>query len=392
MISKKMGLVLIAVLGVAAYVGWGYFGPKDPVPPPATAQVKRGTVRETVLASGMLEAKELVSVGARVSGKVEKLAVALGDVVKSGDLIAQIDSQDQENNVLQAEAALAGIAAQITAKHASLDRARSALNRQKGLGDQRLTSKDTVESAEAEVKILEADLQALDAQKASAEVTVSTAKVALERTKITAPIAGTVVAVVVKEGQTVNSAQAAPTMVKIANLSTMLVKAEISEADVMNVAVGQYVQFTTLGAPNRPFRAVVRGIEPAPTAIETSDTISSDSAIYYNGLLEVENPDGKLRIGMSAQVSIELGRAENVLTIPASAVKRERGGQYVELWNDATRETEKRSVEIGLSDKVTTEIKSGLNEGEKVVIGTEAASSAQGGGRGTGARMPPRMF
>ncbi len=394
MISKKMGMLLVVVLGLAAYTGWRYFGPQDPAPPPATAQVKRGTVAETVLASGMLEAKELVSVGARVSGKVEKLAIALGDVVKSGDLIAQIDSQDQENNVLQAEASLAGIAAQITAKHASLERARSSLSRLKGLGDQRLTSRDSVESAEAEVKILEADLLALDAQKASAEVTVSTAKVALERTKITAPIAGTVVAVVVKEGQTVNSSQAAPTMVKIANLSTMLVKAEISEADVMNVAVGQDVQFTTLGAPNRPFRAVVRGIEPAPTAIETSDTISSDSAIYYNGLLEVDNPDGKLRIGMSAQVSIELGRAEDVLTVPASAVKRERGGHYVEIWNDASLEREKRSVEIGLSDKVTTEVKSGLTEGDKVVIGTEAVGPATGRGTGAGAggRMPPRMF
>lgn len=391
MSSKKIILSLIVAVVVLGGLGWKYMAQSAPVAPPAVARAKIGTISETVLASGMLEAKELVSVGARVSGQVETLAVTLGQEVKAGDLLAQIDSQDQANDVLRAEASLAGIEAQISAKSASLHRAELALARQKGLGTQRLALQDAVESATADVQIYQADLQALAAQKASAEVTVSTAKVALERTKITAPISGTVVAIIVKEGQTVNSSQAAPTMVKIANLSSMLVKAEISEADVMNVAVGQKVRFTTLGAPGRPFKAVVRGIEPAPTAIETSDTISADSAVYYNGLLEVDNAEGKLRIGMSAEVSIELGRAENVVTVPASAVKRDREGQYVEVWDASVQKNNRVPVEVGLSDKVTTEIKSGLNEGDSVVIGTTASARSNQGPGGGGMR-PPRMF
>ena len=391
---KKILLSALVLLAIAAGIAWKSYGASTPVVAPATAKVRVGTISETVLASGMLEAKELVSVGARASGQIKTLAVGLGQEVKAGDLIAQIDSQDQANDVLQAEASLKEIEAQTVAKQASLRRAELALARQKGLGTQRLASQDTVESAEAEVAILKADLQALEAQRGKAEVNVSTARVALERTKITAPISGTVVAIVVKEGQTVNSMQSAPTIVKIANLQTMLVKAEISEADVMNVAVGQNVRFTTLGAPNRPFTAVVRGIEPAPTAIETSDTISSDSAIYYNGLLEVENPEGKLRIGMTAEVTIELDRAENVLTVPASAVKRDRQGHYVEIFDRVSGSNERRDVTIGLSDKVTTEIKTGLAEDEAVVIsGTAGGAGARGaGGRQAGGMRPPPMF
>src|SRR5690606_823786 len=170
--------------------------------------------------------------------------------------------------------------------------------------------------------------------------------------------------------------------------STMLVKAEISEADVMNVAPGQSVSFTTLGASDRPFQAVVRDIEPAPTEIESSDTISSDRAIYYNGLLEVENPEGRLRIGMTAEVSIELDRAEDVLTVPAAAVKRDRAGRYVEILDPVTGSAARREIVAGLSDKVVTEIRDGLAEGERVVTGTAAPAGAAPRER----MRTPRMF
>ncbi|MFE3837251.1 efflux RND transporter periplasmic adaptor subunit [Pseudogemmobacter sonorensis] len=386
---RKTSLAILVALALAAAFGWRYFSAVETVAPPVLAQVVRGDVAETVLASGMIEAAQLVSVGARVSGQVETLAVRLGQSVQAGDLIAQIDSQDQQNTVLQAEAALANIEAQISAKRATLQRAEAALERQTRLGG--LSTQDTLESATAEVLVTRAELDALEAQKASAEVTVGTARLALERTSITAPISGTVVAVVVKQGQTVNAAQAAPTIVKIADLSTMLVKTEISEADVMNVARGQNVIFTTLGAPDLPFRAVVREIEPAPTGIETSDTISSDSAVYYNGLLEVENLDGRLRIGMTAEVSVELARAENVLTVPASAIRRDAEGSYVEVFDPAEGTTRRRAVTVGLNDKITAEIVEGLAEGERVVTGTAAATAATTG-NSQGGMGPPPMF
>ncbi|MAM41108.1 efflux RND transporter periplasmic adaptor subunit [uncultured Paracoccus sp.] len=389
-LRKTLIAAAIALIAAGA-IGWQILGESAPETAPVLARVTQGTVTETVLASGMLEAKQLVSVGARVSGQVETLAVSLGDTVKSGDLIAQIDSQDQQNDVLTAEASLANIKAQIAAKEADLHRSELVQTRQERLGQQNLSSQETVESAKADVLVNEAELQALKAQQSSAEVTLATARIALERTKVTAPIDGTVVAVVVKQGQTVNANTDAPTIVKLADLSTMLVKAEISEADVMNVEPGQTVSFTTLGAPDLPFTATVRDIEPAPSEIADSDTISSDSAVYYNGLLEVANPEGKLRIGMTAQVSIELARAENVLVVPASAIKKDAEGQYVEIWDRATHKTRRQAVEVGLNDKVTAEIRSGVAEGDSVVTGA-AVAAGSGSSSGSGRMGPPPMF
>lgn len=370
-------LIVIAVLGIA-WIGWRTLFAAEAPQAVATTPVRRATVTQTVLATGMLEANQLVSVGARVSGQIETLAASLGQVVKEGDLIAQIDSQDQQNDVLVAEASLANIEAQITAKEADLEKARLALARYGRLNQQNYSSQETVESAEADVKVAVAGLAALQAQKSSAEVNVATARLAVDRTKIVAPIDGTVVAVVVKQGQTVNALQSAPTIVKLAQLDTMLVKVEISEADVVNVKVGQKATFTILGEPAATFDAVVREIEPAPSEISDSDTISSDEAIYYIGQLAVDNPDGKLRIGMTAQVSIELGLAEDVLTVPFAAVRNISTDPVVQVYDPATRTTRAQKVEVGLTDKITVEIRSGLNEGDLVVSGsgqTVAASS-----------------
>lgn len=390
-LRKALPLVLVVLLAAGA-AGWTMFRAADTEPVPALEPVRQGTVTQTVLASGMLEAQRLVSVGALVSGQIDTLAVSLGQMVEAGDLLARIDSQDQQNSVLQAEAALANIEAQIAAKEATLQRARLSLARQQELGAQSYASREAVEAATADVLVYEAELAALEAQRSSAEVTVSTAKLALERTRITAPISGTIVAVLVKQGQTVNAAQSAPTIVKIADLSTMLVKAEISEADVMNVAPGQNVTFTTLGAPDLPFQAVVREIEPAPTEIETSDTISSDSAIYYNGLLEVANPEGRLRIGMTAEVSVELARADDVLTVPAGAVRKDGEGQYVEVIDRDSGTGTRRDVVTGLSDKIITEIREGLSEGEMVLTGTTGSASSAPSSDGGGRMGPPPMF
>ncbi|MDO5631249.1 MAG: efflux RND transporter periplasmic adaptor subunit [Paracoccus sp. (in: a-proteobacteria)] len=385
---RKLHILLLVVLAGAALWLWSSQRGGDE-PAPVTAQARIGDVAETVLASGMLEARELVSVGARVSGQIETLAVQLGQVVAPGDLIAQIDSGDQRNTVLQAQAALANIDAQIAARQATLDRAELALTRAQRLGTQSLASQETVESATADVQVYRAEIAALQAQRDSAAVTVANAELELERTRITAPIGGTVVAIVTRQGQTVNAVQAAPTIVKLADLSTMLVKAEISEADVMNVEVGQNVTFTTLGDPDHPFHAVVRSIEPAPSEIETTDTLSTDSAIYYNATLEVDNSDGRLRIGMTAQVSVELARADDVLVVPSSAVRLDAQGSYVELYDAATGQTTHQPVTVGLNNKVLAEIQSGLAEGQTVVIGTAVAAAS---GRTDQGGPPPMGF
>lgn len=370
---KTLRILIPIVLLLAAVGGWFYLAQNEAEAPPTTALVRLGTVEETVLASGTMEAKQLVSVGARVSGQIETLAVALGDEVEKGGLIALIDSQDQQNAVLTAKANLANIKAQIAAKNASLVKAEQTLARQLKLVTSDYVSKEALEVAQAEVNVDKAELDALIAQQESVEVTVSTAQIALDRTRITAPISGTVVAIVNDEGQTVNASQSAPTIVKLADLDSMVVKAEISEADVVHVKPAQQVFFTILGEPDHKFTATVRAVEPAPSAIETSDTISTDVAIYYNGLLEVDNPDHLLRIGMTAEVSIILDKAENVLTVPSSALTKDADGYIVKLYDAADGTTTTMPVEVGLNNKIRAEIISGLNEGDRVVTGTAVA-------------------
>jgi macrolide-specific efflux system membrane fusion protein len=378
--AVKLALIAAALAAIGAGA-WYFWVRGDPVAY-RTAEVQRGRIEVTVLAAGAIEAKQLVSVGARVSGQVERLAVTLGQDVKAGDVIAQIDAQEQENDLLKAKAALAQIAAQSTAKSSGLRKAETALARQTQLSASELVSKEALENAAAEVDVLKADLAALAAQKASAEVTVAQSQLALERATVTAPISGTVVAIVVEQGQTVSAAQNAPTIVKIANLDTMIVKAEISEADVVRVRAGQAASFTILGEPEARFDAVVRDIEPAPSELAEGDTISADKAIYYNGLLEVANQDRTLRIGMTAQVSIVLEAVDNALSVPVAAVTDGPDGPSVQVWVGESAET--RAVETGLNDKVQVQIVKGVAEGDQVVIGTGSNEAGASGGRRMG--------
>lgn len=388
---KKLWVALLAVLlvGAAGY-GWTAWKDSQVVTVPTTVAVERGNVEQTVLASGVIEASSLVSVGSRVSGQVETLAVSLGQEVKQGDLIAQIDSLSQQNDVLQAEADLAQIEADILAKNASIREAELALERNTRLNAQRLSSTGDLEAAEAALAVAKAGLISLQAQKQRAEVTISNARLELERTKITAPIDGTVVAVVTSQGQTVNAGMDTPTIVKLANLDRMVVKADVSEADVIRVEPGQVVSFTLLGEPDLKFEAVVRDVEPAPASIKDSDDIDTAVAIYYKGLFDVENPERKLRIGMTAQVSIQIAAAENVMTVLSSALdQRQEDGRYlVKVYDPATGATEERSVGIGLNNNIVAEVTDGLAEGERVVTDAAAPAAAAAARRRGG---PPMM-
>ena len=383
--------VVILVAAGAAGVGWWYFyGASEARTVPDTVAVGRGDVETTVLASGVLQASSLVSVGAEVSGTIKAVHVKLGDAVDKGDLIAEIDSLDQENAVKSAEAALAGIKAQRRNQEAVLEKARAAFERSSRLSASNLVSQTDLDTAQAAVDQAEAQIDQLDAQLAQAELTVEGARLNLARTRITAPGEGTVVALLVEEGQTVNANSATPTIAKIANLDTMVIKAEISEADVVKVQPGQRVYFTILGDPDNKIEATLREIEPAPTSISSDSTASSSDAIYYNGLFDVPNPDHLLRISMTAEVTIVLAEARNVLTLPAGLVSRTGpdGAATVAVYDPATEQTRPARVEVGLNNNIVAEVVSGLDEGDRVVNATGARFSSGGGnGGGGGARM-----
>ncbi|WP_200950276.1 efflux RND transporter periplasmic adaptor subunit [Devosia sp. Root635] len=385
-------LVTLVVLGGAGFGAWWYFlAAPEAATVPNTVAVARGDIERTVLASGVLEANSLVSVGAEVSGRIEAVHVALGQDVKKGDLIVEIDSLDQENAVKTAQAVLAGIEAQKRSQQATLAKAEAALARNQQLSANSLVSQTDLETAQAAVDSAQAQIDQLDAQIAQSQLSVESAELNLARTRIVAPSDGTIVALLVDEGQTVNANSTIPTIVKIADLDTMVIKAEISEADVVRVEAGQRVYFTILGEPDVKIDATLREVEPAPTSI-SSDTAASDDAVYYNGLFDVPNPDHKLRISMTAQVTIVLDEVENALVLSSALVSRKdpQGNTVVAVYDPATEAIAPRRIEVGLNNNVMAEIRSGLSEGEQVVSGG-AAIARPAGGQGGGGFRPPGM-
>lgn len=374
-ITKKKIIKTLVVLALLGGIGFGvksyFFAP----PPPQrflTTAVSKGDIENTVLATGTLEAFKLVSVGAQVSGQLKSLKVKLGDQVKKGDLIAEIEASTQQNTVRNSDAALDIARAQLAAKQASLKQAELNFTRQKEMLAADASSKLDFDAAEATLNMARAEIKSLKAQIEQENISADTAKVNLSYASIVAPMDGTVVAVVTEEGQTVNANQSAPTIIKLAQLDTMTVKAEISEADVPKVKTGQKAYFSILGEPDVRYNTVLRSIEPAPTSIlsDTAASSSSTEAVYYNGLLDIENPDGKLRISMTAQVSIVLEAANDVLIIPATALgEKDKDGDYSVRVEDEQGSLSQRKIKTGISNNINIEVLDGLSAGEKVVIG-----------------------
>lgn len=387
-------LALVAIAAIAAFVAYQRNKAK---PEYMTARASLGDIETTVLASGTVESANLVSVGAQVSGQLKSLKVELGDTVKAGQLVAEIDSLPQQNTLRTKTAALDVVRAQRQAKEAALRQAELAFKRQEQMFKGDAGSREDYENAEASLNVVRAEIAALEAQSEQARIAVDTARLDLGYTRITSPIDGVVVAIVTKEGQTVNANQSAPTIIKVARLDRMTIKVEISEADVVRVKPGQKVAFTILGEPDNRYPAELRSIEPAPesvasesTASAASTTSSSGAAIYYMGLLDVPNAEGKLRINMTAQVYITLEEARGVLTIPAAALgdKDDEGRFRVRVAGEKGM-IEDRWVRIGLNNNVRTEIREGLRQGEQVVIGEQTNASAATSSTSPRRRMPP---
>ena len=382
---------------VALLIGIGWLWPSL-FPEPVefmTVPVTRQDISETVLATGSLEGRKQVNVGAQVSGQLQQLKVKLGDSVSKGQLLAVIDPVIPQNDLRDAEAALDNVLAQKQAKQALLKQYRLELQRQRTMRGQDASAQADLEQAEAALAQTQAELRALDAQTRQAHIKVDTAKANLGYTQISAPMDGVVIAIVTEEGQTVVSSQSAPTILKLADLDTMTVKAEISEADVIRVQPGQATRFTILGDPDTQYQGVMRAIEPAPES-ESSESSSSttsstsSSAIYYNGLFDVANPDHKLRVSMTAQVTIVLGESKQVLAIPLSVLGQRLAGNRYEVQVLVNDRPESRAITTGRKDSVHIEVLEGLSEGERLVIGDSASAEAAQQANSSERRGPPR--
>lgn len=386
----RLGLIGLAAGGLlaagAAAIGVGQTS--DSGAQVLTSPVARADIEVTVLAQGTLKPRNLVAVGAQASGRITRIAVELGQTVRRGDLIAEIDSVNQQNALRAAESNLAVAEAQRRERESTLDLAQRTLARLERLQTSNLTLQAEYDTAVSNVAVAQAQIAALDAQIDQARIAIRTAQANLAYTRITAPGDGTVLAITAQQGQTVNAAQSAPTIAVLGDLTRMEVHAQISEADIGRVQPGQPVWFTVLGAPDRRHDAVLESVAPAPDSIVNDSSIggtspasaSSSGAVYYNGRFTVPNPDGHLRTYMTAEVHIVMGAAQDVLTVPSMALgDPQDDGRYRLQVQGSDGTLSERVVSVGLNDKVIAEITEGLAEGETVVTGTADAPAGPSG-------------
>ncbi|WGE32651.1 efflux RND transporter periplasmic adaptor subunit [Actinobacillus genomosp. 2] len=342
-----------------------------------TEPVTRSTIDKNVLASGSVRASKRTEVGAQVSGKIINLYVTLGQQVKKGDLLAEIDSSNQSNSLSTAEATLASYQAQLKSAQVALEVAQSNFNRLSKLYKQQSTSETELETAKNTLASAKATVDNVKAQIKSAQISVNDAKTNLNYTQIISPMDGTVVSIPVSVGQTVNSNQTSPTIVHVADLTKMLVKLEISEGDIAQVKAGQMISFTTLSEPNHSHHSKIDSVDPALTTLSDDhasnkyiEKSGNTEAIYYYANSLIDNSEQRLRIGMTVQGQVNIAKRENVLVVSTSAIKKKGKEAFVNILED--NQPIEKKVELGLADSQHTEIISGLNEGEQVITAQRA--------------------
>ena len=391
---KKRFFILLGLLVATGAVYYFFSSNNKQETTYLTESVTRGNVEKTVVASGSVESVNEVDVGAQASGEITKLYVKLGQEIKKGEMIADIDSTTQINTLNTKKAALVSYQAQLKAKKTAYDVALSSYNRLSKLYTQKATSLDSLNTAKSTLDNAKAEMEAIEANIKQAEIEVNTAETNVGYTKITAPMDGTVISVPVSEGQTVNANQTTPTIVTIADLSKMKIKPEISEGDITKVKAGQEVSFTILSDSQTVYHSVIDSVDPANTTTSDSSSTSSlsssssstTSAIYYYANVLIDNPDRTLRIGMTTENNIKIANAKDVLLVSNMAIQKRDGKSFVNVLNDKNQ-PEPREVETGVQNDFKTEIKSGLNEGEKVIV-SQVANGEQVGSMPRG----PRMF
>ncbi len=312
--SKRRTYGVLALL-VLAGAGWWYWQQSREVAAedePLITTVEVGSIENTIASSGTLKASSLIEVGAQVSGQLQKIHVEVGDVVEAGQLLAEIDARVQTSRVEASRASIAAQEAQLDARRAALELAKANSARQERLMTSDATSQLEYDNAVNNLAAAEASLIQLQRQIEQSRATLLSDETQLEFSKIYAPASGTVVGIDMIEGRTLNATQQAPTLMRIADLRTMTVEADISEADIANVINGMDVYFTTLGGGNRRWYGKLRQILPTPEVL--------NNVVLYTGLFDIDNADGALLSEMTAQVYFITSAAQNVLTVPMGAL------------------------------------------------------------------------
>ena len=373
-------IVLLILLAGAAY---GVHSIMSGTAAPLISQaIGRGDIEKTVLATGILKPSAQVNVGAQVNGQLKKLYVRAGDRVTKGQLLAEIDPTLQQSELRKSEAELDSAVAQKQASLYTLTQYQLELKRQLQMDRDGSGTKSNLEQAQAKVDTQKAQIKVNEAQIVQAQMALETAKANLGYTRILAPVDGQVLGIVTKEGQTVVSSQTAPTILVLANVDTMTVQTRISETDILKVHPGQPLWFYVVADPKHRYQSVMGTLQDAPNDALQDESTSSQtqqpSAVYYNGVFSVPNPDHLLRTSMTAQVFIITEQAKNVLRLPVMALGQPLGDDRFQVQVVNGDKTEQRVIRAGINDRQFVEVKDGLSEGEHVVVMQNEGETANG--------------
>ncbi len=365
--SKKRGLLVCAVLVVLAVVAYWHFSHPAPVEF-KTVKVAKRDLEQSVLATGQLDAVRKVDVGAQVSGQLESLKVEIGDKVQKGQLLGIIDPEQAQNSIREGEATLQQLQAQLQQALAEQQLAAVTLQRNRELAKVQAVSRQDLDKFTTELAVKKAQVETTRAQIAKNQASLDTAKINLAYTRIEAPMDGDVVQITTLQGQTVIAAQQAPNILTLADMSSMMVKAQVSEADVIHLKPGLKAWFTVLGDPSKRFDGELKDIQPTPEKV--------NNAIFYYARFEVPNPQGLLRLQMTAQVHIQLAGVSDALVIPLAALGDQIADNRYHISVLKQGKEEKREVTIGIRNNVDVQIVSGLQAGEEVIISRGGAEAS----------------
>ncbi len=386
--SNKRRLLLcgLGLLSLSALLAWKTLpGSGDPL---STVSVTRNDIESSVTALGTLQPRRYVDVGAQASGQIRKLHVEVGDQVKAGQQLVEIDPSTQQAKLDAGRFSIDNLKAQLAEQQAQYQLAEQQYKRQRNLAAGGATREEDVQSAQAQLKVTQARIDMYRAQIRQAQASLRSDEAELGYTRIYAPMSGTVVAVDAREGQTLNAQQQTPLILRIAKLSPMTVWAQVSEADIGHVKPGMSAYFTTLAGGKRRWTSTVRQILPVPpkpldqssqgggSPASASGTGTGSKVVLYTVLLDVDNPDNALMAEMTTQVFFVAGRASKVLTVAVAALDEDASDENLRIAQvlDANGKIEQRQVRTGLSDRLRVQVLEGLNEGEQLLIGAPAAS------------------
>jgi len=371
-------VVLILAAGLFFYLTSGNNGPKF-----RTQAATQGDIRATVTATGTMNAVTTVLVGTQVSGTIKTLFVDFNSPVKKGQILAQIDPATFQAQVDQARANLLAAQANVQKAEASVVDTRRTLERNKTLFARNLIAKSDVDTAETNSLSAEAQLSASKAAVAQTRAALDFAETNFRYTKIISPVDGTVISRNVDVGQTVAASFQTPTLFNIAqDLTRMQIDTSVDEADIGKIKVDQPVEFSVDAYPDITFKGKVSEVRNAPITVQ--------NVVTYDVVVKVDNPDLKLKPGLTANVSIILDEKKGVLRVPNSTLRFRPAETSKEttpqkgpadqkgsaVWVLADKKPKRVGVKTGISDGNYTEILSGdLKEGDAVIV--ESISGAK---------------